>query len=115
MAVDDKLPPINVRMGDNNQVGHVGHIVFEAPPPSPNSIWVNGELVGEMGPGGQMVGPTTYHFPKLFTDRFLDIGAEIEVQKVRLRISCINAMTRSSRGGRPSEVTLWGVTCELLR
>lgn len=113
-VADDELPPINVRMGNNNEVGHIGHIVFQAPPPDPNSIWHNGVVIGSIAPGAHLLDETTYLFPKLFTDRQLAIGSDIEIQNVRLRLKSMDAVTSSSMGGRPPQVTLWRAACEVI-
>lgn len=112
MSDEDDLGPINVRMGNNNAIGHIGHIVFQKPPPDPNSIFLDGEVIGTMGSAPQKMGETTFFFSKLFTDRFLRAGTVIVIQGVKLRLRTIGSGTGTSIGGRPEQVTLWNVTCE---
>jgi hypothetical protein len=117
MAEDEKkkIGDINVSMGDQNTVAHIGHkIVFQEPPPDPNAIWQDQKPVGKIG-SPPIAGNGTYSFAKLFLDGPFDSGREFSVQGVRLKIESHGAETSASFGGRPPLVTLWNVVCRIIK
>jgi hypothetical protein len=111
---EKKIGDINIRMGDGNTVGDIGHkITFQAPPPSPNAIWQDGRVVGEIG-SAPVAGQGICMFQKLFLDGPFDRGREFSVQGVKLKVEQLNAETSASIGGRPPAVTLWNVVCRIV-
>lgn len=85
MSEKKSIGNIDVKIGDGNTIGHIGHkIVFKEPPPDPNAIWQDGQPVGALG-GAPTGSEETYNFPKLFFDRPFDVARDFEVQGVRLR------------------------------
>ncbi len=114
MADNKQFGPIDVRMGNNSSIGHIGHkITFSAPPPDPNSIFQAGRAVGVMGTPPQFI-DGKYFFEKLFIGGPFDQKSEFQIQGVRLVIDEISATTRVSLGGRPPIATLWNVTCSVI-
>ena len=110
---EDKFGAINVEMGDNNSVGHIGHkITFHQPPPDPNSLWQHGRIVGSLGsapteaPGGKV------QFDKLFLDAGFNMSSHFEAQGVKLRIEGYGNLSSVSLAGRPAQTTLWQVICQ---
>ena len=87
MTDKDKLGAINVEMGDGNTVGHIGHkITYHAPPPPPNAVRRNGEVIGVFEGQPTQQGRTVV-FPKLIFSTPFAVGDEFEVQGVKLRIT----------------------------
>jgi hypothetical protein len=111
---DDKLPPIDVKMGSNNTVGHIGHkITFQRPPPDPNAMWQDGREVGVMGtPPEEKDGK--YLIEKLFVGAGFREDQPFEIQGVKLLIEDKRAQTLVSLGGQPPQITLWGAICRIL-
>jgi hypothetical protein len=106
---------INVTMGDQNKVDHIGHkITYSEPAPSPNAIWQDGWVVGEIGSAPQEI-HGRYQFEKLFVGDAFDHHREFEVQGVRLHVLEHQSETSVSIGGRPPQRTLWGTLCDIVK
>jgi len=113
---DDKgeLGDISVEMGDGNTVGHIGHkITYQAPPPPPNAIYQNGNVVGEFEGQPSLTG-NAYSFSKLFVGGGFDASAEFQVQGIRLVIEKVDSEYSASLGGRPPLRTLWQAVCRIV-
>jgi len=111
---EKKIGDINIEMGDGNTVGDIGHkITFHAPPPSPNAIWQNGQVVGEIG-SHPIPGHGTYAFGKLFVGGSFDASQEFKVQGMVLKVEKMDAETSVSIGGRPRQRTLWNTLCRII-
>lgn len=84
MTDDDKLGPINVKMGSGNAVDHIGHkITYESPPPPPNAVFQDGQLIGEFV-GEPTLQSGRYVFPLMQFRGAFDEGKEFVVQGARL-------------------------------
>ena len=107
---------INVTMGDNNNVDHIGHnITFQAPPPDPNSIFLNGEIVGALGSAPRTIDESRVQFEKLFFNRPVGSNVELECQGGRFLIESWGVDTRASIGGRPPQITYWNAVCRFVK
>jgi len=114
MTGNDKLGAINVKMGDGNTVGHIGHkITYYAPPPPKNAIYQNGIVVGEFE-GQPLFLDNTYSFPKLFVESSFDETAEFNIQDVRLSLERKAAESSVAMGGRPPQRTFWNAVCRIV-
>ncbi len=114
MTDETKIGDIKVEMGDGNTVGNIGHkITFQAPPPSPNAIWQDGHVVGEIGSAPVAV-DGTYTFGKLFIEEPFDLNRKFKVQGVVLKLEKLDSVTSVSISGRPPQRTLWNAVCRIV-
>lgn len=103
--------PINVRMGSNNHIGHIGHIIYQEPPPSPNAIRLNGRIIGEIGSAPTLLDTNTYVFPTLLLNEEMPIGSVFVVQGVRLRLDGFDVRGVVSMNGRPPTYSYSRAVC----
>lgn len=110
---NEGLGPIHVKMGSGNSVGHIGHIVFHQPQPSPNSMFQNDKVVGEIGSAPSLQ-DDRYVFEKLFIEGSFDQSKPFTVQGTKFIMCQAGAITSSSSGGRPAQTTLWMAECKTI-
>lgn len=116
MSDEKKIGDINVEMGDGNRIDHIGHkFVFHKPPPSPNAIFQNGAVAGEIGSAPIDCRNGVYRFEKIFTENVFQETLPFELQGGVFQIVSCGARTSASFGGRPPQCTLWHVICQLVR
>ncbi|MFG1209531.1 hypothetical protein V5F79_16135 [Xanthobacter flavus] len=114
MSVEKKFGDINAKIGNGNTIDHIGHkIVFNEPPPNPNSIWQNGRVVGLIGSAPETISGGVA-FQKIFIDAPFYEGAEFSVQGVRMVIDHYEGLTSGSSQGRPPQSTYWNVSCRVI-
>ncbi|WP_319498101.1 hypothetical protein [uncultured Cohaesibacter sp.] len=113
----DKNPfgDINVEMGNNNTVGNIGHsFTFNAPAPKPESIYQNGQIIGEIGSQPVAIDATRVLFEALFFDKPFDRLAEMSCQGKKFLIERCDADMESSDAGRPVKTTIAKAVCRII-
>ncbi|MEO0667570.1 MAG: hypothetical protein AAFZ99_06605 [Pseudomonadota bacterium] len=105
---------IEVKMGKNNSVDHIGHkITFHAPPPNPNSILQAGRVVGEIASEPQKT-LDGWLFDQIFVDHNFQEDKEFAVQGARLVLEqCAAVGTVMSSGSYPKR-TIHKARCKTL-
>ncbi|WCK69937.1 hypothetical protein G6L96_009045 [Agrobacterium tumefaciens] len=113
MADEKKIGDINVKMGSGNNVGHIGHkITFHAPPPSPNAIWQQGRVVGEIGASPFQDGNLLIFERMVFHAPYVN-DLPIEVQGVQMLLEGCDVENRV-KYGFTDDTTLVRARCRLL-
>lgn len=113
MTDEKKIGDINVKMGSGNNVEHIGHkITFHAPPPSPNAIWQDGRVVGEIGSAPLQDGDILV-FDQLFFDSAFDEHSPIKVQGVKMQIEGYD-VKKGVAYGRVNNTTFVRARCRLV-
>lgn len=109
----DNLPPIDVKMGSNNKINHIGHkITYEAPPPPSNAVFQNGKVIGEFVGEPQQHGDR-YMFPMLSIVRDWNRSQRVEIQGVRLHLVSAGIERWADIPGRGRSTSLEQVTFEV--
>lgn len=105
---------INVSMGNQNTVGHIGHIINRAPAPNPDGVFQDGREVGsapgaEHGPSSELV-----EFPALFTEAGFNPAASFVWRGLTMQMEGRPPSMTGSIMGRPPQTTYRAAMCRVL-